>query len=48
MINRQALEECQRALSSIRKINYQAKSNDKHGKVTGSFFRECLTTLTGI
>ena len=47
MINKQTLEECQRALLSIRKISYQGKST-KEGRVTGSFFRECLTTITRI
>lgn len=48
MINKQALEECQRALQSIKKISYQEKSNTKESQVTGSFFRECLTTITRI
>ncbi|MDR7130990.1 hypothetical protein J2X69_003349 [Algoriphagus sp. 4150] len=46
MTNKQTLEECQKALLSIRKISYQKKSNSKNGKVTGSFFRECRTTIT--
>ncbi|MCE7057588.1 hypothetical protein LZF95_23100 [Algoriphagus sp. AGSA1] len=45
MTNKQTLEECQKALSSIRKISYQEKSNNK-GKATRSFFRECRTTIT--
>ncbi|WP_157243452.1 hypothetical protein [Algoriphagus resistens] len=48
MINKQTLEECQQALGSIRKISYQGKSNNKNGRITGSFFRECLTTFTRI
>lgn len=46
MINKQTLEECQRALLSIRKISYQENSDNNKGKVTGSFFRECRTTIT--
>ncbi|MCE7057162.1 hypothetical protein LZF95_20950 [Algoriphagus sp. AGSA1] len=45
MINKQSLDECQKALLSIRKISYQKKSNNK-GKATRSFFRECRTTIT--
>lgn len=45
MINKQTLAECQKALQSVRKISLQGKSN-KEGRVTGSFFRECLTTFT--
>ncbi|WP_157373471.1 hypothetical protein [Algoriphagus terrigena] len=48
MINKQTLDECQRALQSVRKISHQGKSNSKGGRVTGSFFRECLTTFTRI
>jgi hypothetical protein len=48
MINKQTIEECQRALGSIRKISYQKKSNSTTGKVTGSFFRECRTTITRV
>ncbi|WP_157243567.1 hypothetical protein [Algoriphagus resistens] len=48
MKNKQTFEECQQALQSIRKISYQGKSNNRDGRVTGSFFRECLTTFTRI
>jgi hypothetical protein len=48
MINKQTLDECQKALQSIKRISYQGKSNRKEGRVTGSFFRECLTTFTRI
>jgi hypothetical protein len=46
--DKQTLNECQRALQSVRKISYQQKSKKGEGRVTGSFFRECLTTFTRI
>ncbi|RAI86717.1 hypothetical protein [Algoriphagus yeomjeoni] len=48
MINKQTMEECQKALLSIRKISYQESNNNAQGRVTGSFFRECRTTITRV
>jgi len=46
MINKQNIKECKRALKSIRKIGIQAQGKNGKSNVTGSFFRECLTTIT--